>query len=166
MDAGRQWFLHAIYTVRSARNAGRGIGKRSAQDSTLHHALLNPLAGGRVRRDAGDVEGVGEGGKGTNIARVQMDRSLRDGDVSVGTNVNDTSATEVPLIPIVVSLLVVVILCVLLVLFFVRRKRKRQSPPPSPTQTITVVAKGGGGQSRVHSTATTSHAHSNDNTEV
>lgn len=177
VDSGRQWFLHAIYTVRSGANAGRGIGKRSVRE---HHSflnaqnLVNPLAHAaigtgnsaptvvelysRVRREAKDVEGVGEGGKGTNIARVQLDLALRDGDVSIGTNV--TTTTEIPLIPIIISLLVIIIICVLLIIFFVRRKRKRQTPPPSPTQTITVVANG---QHKVHSAK---HFYSNDNTEV
>lgn len=164
MDAGRQWFLHAIYTVRSARNAGRGIGRRSVD--TLHHAVVNPYSqlanqdsavATRVKRDEKDVEGVGKGGRGTNIARVQLDLAVRDGDVNIGTNINTT--TEVPLIPIIISIIVIIIVCILLIIFFVRRKRKRQTPPPSPTQTITVVANG---QSRVHTT----HAYKNDNTEV
>nr|KAG5696530.1 hypothetical protein BaRGS_021066 [Batillaria attramentaria] len=159
VDSGRQWFLHAIYTVRSGANAGRGIGKRSVRES---HALIDAqslmAAHSRVRRDEGDVEGVGEGGKGTNIARVQLEFAARDGDVSIGTNV--TTSTEVPLIPIIISLIVFIIVCVLFIIFFVRRKRKRHTPPPSPTQTITVVANG---QPKVHSAK---HFYSNDNTEV
>ncbi|KAM4706610.1 FRAS1-related extracellular matrix protein 3 [Discoglossus pictus] len=34
--AGREWFIHTIYTVRSRENANRGIGKRSVE---YHHAL-------------------------------------------------------------------------------------------------------------------------------
>ncbi|KAK7098028.1 hypothetical protein V1264_004919 [Littorina saxatilis] len=166
VDAGRQWFLHAIYTVRSARNAGRGIGKRSVDTPTLHHAVINPYSqlanqdtalAVRVKREEADVEGVGKKGKGTNMARVQLELAVRDGDVSIGTNVITT--TDIPLIPIVISIVVIIIICILLIIFFVRRKKKRHTPPPSPNQTITVVANG---QSKVHS----AHAYNNDNTEV
>ncbi|XP_076446552.1 LOW QUALITY PROTEIN: extracellular matrix protein 3-like [Babylonia areolata] len=166
VDAGRQWFLHAIYTIRSAANAGRGIGKRSVEE-TLHHSLLhagsreNGRGASRVKREEEDVEGVGEGGKGTNIARVQLDLAVMDeGDVSIGTNVDGTPV--VPIIPIIIIsvLLLILIGVILLVLFLLHLRRKRQTPPPSPAQTITVVAKNG--QSRVHS----AHAYSNDNTEV
>ncbi|CAI9587171.1 unnamed protein product, partial [Staurois parvus] len=34
--AGREWFIHTIYTVRSRENANRGIGKRSVE---YHHSI-------------------------------------------------------------------------------------------------------------------------------
>ena len=37
--SGRQWYLHAIYTIRSSRSSTRGIGKRSTvigQSSHIH----------------------------------------------------------------------------------------------------------------------------------
>ncbi|XP_076467569.1 extracellular matrix protein 3-like [Babylonia areolata] len=170
VDSGRQWFLHAIYTVRSAANAARGIGKRSVRHALLPHSGAQPLSHphpdtphallSRVRREEEDLEGVGKGGKGTNIARVQLDFAVqRDGDVSIGTNLNDPSSTQIPLVPIVVAVVVLALLCiVVLVLLAVRRRRKRQTPPPSPSQTITVVASGGG-ESKVYA-ATSSYSRS------
>ncbi|KAK6295876.1 hypothetical protein J4Q44_G00335890 [Coregonus suidteri] len=35
VSAGREWFIHTIYTVRSRENANRGIGKRSLEYHTL-----------------------------------------------------------------------------------------------------------------------------------
>ncbi|KAL8573258.1 hypothetical protein ACOMHN_006669 [Nucella lapillus] len=173
VDSGRQWFLHAIYTIRSAANAGRGIGKRSVDDTVYYHSLVRSGSqmgekaqsgddGRRVKREEEkDYASLGEGGKGTNIARVQLDLAVSDeGDVSIGTNVDSTPF--VPLIPIIIVSLLLLLLIglVLLVLFVLHVRRKRQTPPPSPAQTITVVAKNG--QSRVHS----ARAYSNDNTEV
>ncbi|KAL8593533.1 hypothetical protein ACOMHN_048747 [Nucella lapillus] len=155
VDSGREWYLHAIYSVRSAANAGRGIGKRSVY--TQHHAIIapHPQAVSRVRREQEDAEGVGKGGRGTNIARLQLDFAGKDGDVSIGTNLDTPASSQVPLIPIVVAVIVLALLCVVLLVFLVRRKRKRQTPPPSPTQTITVVANGG--DSKVHTAASFSH---------
>ena len=172
VDSGRQWYLHAIYTVRSAENAGRGIGKRSVDsdhsddDRYLHTVLSAPAAHsadlpqspGRARRDASDAEGVGKRGKGTNMARVQLNLAVNDGGVDIGTNV--TTSSDVPLIPILVSIIVsILIVGLLLLAFFLLRRRKRQTPPPSPAQTITVVTNG---KSRVY----TAQSYSNDNTEV
>lgn len=133
--------MHVIYTVRSSANAGRGIRKRNTEE---FHTLLEPgarlLSHARTKRSRADLEGVGVGGKGTNIARVQLNFTVREGDVSIGTNV--TTKTEIPLIPVIVSLVVIIIVCILLVIFFVRRRQKRSTPPPSPTKTITIVANG------------------------
>ena len=207
MDAGRQWYLHAIYTVRSAASAGRGIGKRSVEE---HHTIFTPQRANnklldysrtkrdtkdiarldtrqilseeeetavdfRTKRDESDIEGVGEGGKGTNIARVQLDLAVRrlGGDVSIGTNIEST--TEVPLVPVIISILLVLIVCIILIIFLVlrRRRKKRQSPPPTPAQqTITVVQNGQHSNGlKVKSAVTTKllvngHCNDGDNTEV
>ncbi|XP_064840805.1 FRAS1-related extracellular matrix protein 2-like [Oncorhynchus masou masou] len=45
VSAGREWFIHTIYTVRSRENANRGIGKRSLEYHTLiQHSSMS--AGG------------------------------------------------------------------------------------------------------------------------
>lgn len=165
VDSGRQWFLHAIYTVRSGANAGRGIGKRSA------HALFDArhLATGlsRVKREQDDLDGVGQGGKGTNMARVQLRFALLDdGDVSVGTN----TESDLPLIPIIISLVVFAILCLLLAILIVRRRRNKGAkpppyaakPPPPPqfaAKPVTVSANG-------HTRVLLPQAYNKDNTEV
>ena len=152
VDSGRQWFLHTIYTVRSRQSSGRGIGKRSVDELEYHHAMLgaDQLALGRDRtrrrkRSEADTVGMGKDGKGTNIARVQLDylgKAQDGGDILLDTSIS-TSA-EVPIIPILVAIIVVFIIasCCLFVFFFVRRRRKHASPPPSPAGTITVVKNG------------------------
>uniref|UniRef100_A0A3Q3WF96 Calx-beta domain-containing protein n=1 Tax=Mola mola TaxID=94237 RepID=A0A3Q3WF96_MOLML len=87
--AGREWYIHTIYTVRSKENANRGIGKRSLE----YHSLVstsNDLAltsssgkGVRSRRSAGDevprvAEDIGEdNNRGTNIMHIALDRTKR-----------------------------------------------------------------------------------------
>lgn len=87
--AGREWYIHTIYTVRSKENANRGIGKRSLE----YHSLVsstNDLAltassgkGHRPRRSAGDnvpeaAEDIGaENSRGTNIMHIALDRAKR-----------------------------------------------------------------------------------------
>uniref|UniRef100_A0A3Q1B9S3 Cadherin domain-containing protein n=1 Tax=Amphiprion ocellaris TaxID=80972 RepID=A0A3Q1B9S3_AMPOC len=93
--AGREWYIHTIYTVRSKENANRGIGKRSLE----YHSLVstsNELAltsssskGRRWRRSTGaDAPAVAEdigvdNNRGTNIMHIALDRTKRR---SVGSN--------------------------------------------------------------------------------
>ncbi|XP_061537316.1 FRAS1-related extracellular matrix protein 2b [Phycodurus eques] len=69
VSAGREWYIHTIYTVRSRDNANRGIGKRSLE----YHAL------GRHRRSA-DVQEIGaDNNRGTNILHVTLNRGSHRG---------------------------------------------------------------------------------------
>ncbi|XP_069576848.1 LOW QUALITY PROTEIN: FRAS1-related extracellular matrix protein 2a [Brachyistius frenatus] len=93
--AGREWYMHTIYTVRSKENANRVIGKRSLE----YHSLVstsNELAltssgakGHRWRRSAGDevpaiAEDIGaDNNRGTNIMHIALDRTKRR---SMGSN--------------------------------------------------------------------------------
>ena len=152
VDSGRQWFLHAIYTVRSMQKSGRGIGKRSVDELQYHHAVLDTtnkmassLKRSRTKRSEADVAGVGEDGKGTNIARIQQDHkggAQTGGDILLDSTL--TTSSKIPLIPILIAIIVVFIIasCIIFVVFFVRRRRKSTSPPPSPAGTITVVKNG------------------------
>uniref|UniRef100_A0A4W5NPK9 Fras1 related extracellular matrix 3 n=1 Tax=Hucho hucho TaxID=62062 RepID=A0A4W5NPK9_9TELE len=85
--AGREWFIHTIYTVRSRDNANRGIGKRSLE---YHHSLssvadpqpdLHPSSLGRYRRAAPApdlAQDIGnDNNRGTNIQHIALDRSDR-----------------------------------------------------------------------------------------
>ncbi|MGH0133015.1 UNVERIFIED_CONTAM: hypothetical protein FKN15_022780 [Acipenser sinensis] len=82
--AGREWYIHMIYTVRSRENANKGIGKRSLG---YHHGVsaagigssaVAPY-GGRSRRAALDLEvaqDIGlENNRGTNIQHIALDRA-------------------------------------------------------------------------------------------
>ncbi|XP_028974102.2 FRAS1-related extracellular matrix protein 3 [Esox lucius] len=85
--AGREWFIHTIYTVRSRDNAHRGIGKRSLE---YHHSLssvANPqpehhsssLVRHRRAAPAHDpAQDIGaDNNRGTNIQHIALDRSDR-----------------------------------------------------------------------------------------
>lgn len=86
MAAGREWFIHTIYTVRSRENANRNIGKRSVE--YLHHGVssvedpeTSNLSGRRHRRaapDRGPVQDIGvENNRGTNIQHIALGRADR-----------------------------------------------------------------------------------------
>ncbi|KAM6911118.1 FRAS1-related extracellular matrix protein 2a [Lycodopsis pacificus] len=87
--AGREWYIHTIYTVRSKENANRGIGKRSLEyhslASTSDDIALTPSSGKghRFRRSAGDevpdiAEDIGaDNNRGTNIMHIALDRTKR-----------------------------------------------------------------------------------------
>lgn len=85
--AGREWFIHTIYTVRSKENAKKSIGKRSLQyhsfvSASDEFALASPRKEGyRRRRFAGNeipeiAEHIGvDGNRGTNIMHIALDRT-------------------------------------------------------------------------------------------
>ncbi|XP_061596739.1 FRAS1-related extracellular matrix protein 2-like [Cololabis saira] len=87
--AGREWFIHTIYTVRSKENANRGVGKRSLEyhsfvSSSNEHALTSSSArADRWRRSAGDeipaiAQDIGiDNSRGTNIMHIALDRTKR-----------------------------------------------------------------------------------------
>ncbi len=87
--AGREWFIHTIYTVRSRENANRNIGKRSVE--YLHHSMssveqpeTSNMATHRHRRAAPAfsspalTQDIGvENNRGTNIQHIALDRTDR-----------------------------------------------------------------------------------------
>lgn len=87
--AGREWYIHTIYTVRSKENANRGIGKRSLEYHSLvttsNDLALSPSGGKahRSRRSAPDeipevAEDIGaDNNRGTNIMHIALDRGKR-----------------------------------------------------------------------------------------
>ncbi|XP_072302029.1 FRAS1-related extracellular matrix protein 2a [Eucyclogobius newberryi] len=86
--AGREWYIHTIYTVRSKESANRGIGKRSVEYHSFASAradLAVPSRGlsERRRRSAADeipdvAEDIGaENSRGTNIMHIALDRTKR-----------------------------------------------------------------------------------------
>lgn len=80
---GREWYVHAIYTVRSKENANRGIGKRSVEHQ--YHSVLSgniPGASTQRRQKRGApqnpefVKDIGaKNNRGTNIQHVALDRT-------------------------------------------------------------------------------------------
>lgn len=92
--AGREWFIHTIYTVRSKENANRGIGKRSLEYHSLSSAggslpsTQSGSRGPRPRRSVGNevpevAEDIGvDNNRGTNIMHIALDRTKRRAGVS------------------------------------------------------------------------------------
>ncbi|KAK3521428.1 hypothetical protein QTP70_004450 [Hemibagrus guttatus] len=81
--AGREWYIHTIYTVRSRDNANRGIGKRSVEyhSFTAHNT--------RAKRSNQDVPAIAEmisaeHDQGTNIMHIALERqqAVQAGEVS------------------------------------------------------------------------------------
>ena len=88
MTAGREWFIHTIYTVRSRENANRNIGKRSVE--YLHHSMSSveqpQTSNGATRHrraapafsDPALSQDIGvENNRGTNIQHIALDRADR-----------------------------------------------------------------------------------------
>lgn len=142
--AGREWFIHTIYTVRSKESANRGIGKRSLEyhsfssassDLTLTKSRVSSL---RSRRSAADdvpeiVEDIGaENSRGTNIMHIALDRTKRragrlDEVLDHGLRPSELNAEEQEEgVVTVVGALVGVLLTVLIVVVIALVLRSRQ----------------------------------------
>lgn len=160
MAAGREWFIHTIYTVRSRENANRNIGKRSVE--YLHHGVSSvkqPRASDvatRHRRAALAFSGpplaqdIGiENNRGTNIQHIALDRRDRivvserqpwlpnGGNFlerplleSSGRELADTST--IPLLVGIAGLILLICLVATVVILLLRRKKreKKSQFPP------------------------------------
>ncbi|XP_068606888.1 FRAS1-related extracellular matrix protein 3 [Brachionichthys hirsutus] len=87
--AGREWFIHTIYTVRSRENANRNIGKRSVE--YLQHSMSSVQRPGAYAVDARRhrraapafpsptlTQDIGiDNNRGTNIQHIALDRADR-----------------------------------------------------------------------------------------
>ncbi|KAK3099400.1 hypothetical protein FSP39_003828 [Pinctada imbricata] len=147
-DTGRMWFLHTIYTIRSATSS-TFRGRRS-----VTHVLHSPLhykndqeesSSRRSKRTPEDSDGMGQDGKGTNMARIVLSTTIRDDDrnFEVSEVANNPHNDGHSLIPILLGILIFFMICLIVVVVLIRRKRKHSSPPPSPTNTITLISKSG-----------------------
>lgn len=131
VDAGRQWYIHSIYTIISKENTHHGIGKRSVDYHSLSFVPQQELHN-RQRRSINDVEDIGKEGKGTNMVLVQLDHKSKAPER--GTN---KTVQSFPLIPILVATAVVILLFVIAVIAFLHQRKKTSTPPPSPANTFT-----------------------------
>uniref|UniRef100_A0AAR2KAS0 Cadherin domain-containing protein n=1 Tax=Pygocentrus nattereri TaxID=42514 RepID=A0AAR2KAS0_PYGNA len=146
VSAGREWYIHTIYTVRSRDNANRGIGKRSVEyhQVTQQHRPLQ-TSSTRSRRSASApalAEEIGlENDRGTNILHIALDRSSQGQprpNINVQNVVHPTVSTPretgedhlLMIIGIAVGLLLTVLLLVLVVLLVRSRQEKKGSEPP------------------------------------
>lgn len=161
--AGREWFIHTIYTLRSRENANRGIGKRSLE---YHHAIssavADPGAQSRNRRAVPDAEafdiGV-ENNRGTNIQHIALDRSNRlrvsqpwgrelelehplvEGSLGKGPGSEFSLPAGMSTLLWVAGLILLVCLVVVLVVLLMRRKRKEKKYPAYSTSSCTAYNK-------------------------
>jgi hypothetical protein len=162
VSSGRQWYVHAIFTVRSADT--NNIGKRSVE----HHSFAQAPASNRLRRqaissvsgDKSDLE-MGEG-QGVNIKWLALSKpdlsSNNVDDLNLAGNINNDKnpAQEggVPLVPVVATVAVLVVLLVVVIIVLAVRRRRSDSKP------VTVAA--GGGATKVVANGN----YMDDNTEV
>ncbi|KAL6487767.1 hypothetical protein MHYP_G00043930 [Metynnis hypsauchen] len=181
--AGREWFIHTIYTVRSRENANRGIGKRSLE---YHHGISSvlPKSGAmtRQRRAVPDPEALEigvENSRGTNIQHIALDRSDRlrvsqrqpwghetylerplvEGSSGKEPGSDAALPAGMPTLLGVAGLILLVCLVVVLVAFLLRRKKNKKEYPPYSTSSCSAYS---GSKSR----QTTSTRHSGDSSEV
>uniref|UniRef100_A0A8C8E4B8 FRAS1 related extracellular matrix 2b n=1 Tax=Oryzias sinensis TaxID=183150 RepID=A0A8C8E4B8_9TELE len=156
--AGREWYIHTIYTVRSRENANRGIGKRSLE----YHAVswhTNPLPKSqhRSRRSANKVpdivEEIGVGNnRGTNILHIALDRSnqpktsperemFTKGIIPRELNQTDGDDRLVLIIGVFVGLLLTVLLVIVVVLL-VRSKQEKKGEATSSSSAEPMMTQG------------------------
>lgn len=140
--AGREWYIHTIYTVRSKENANRGIGKRSLE----YHSLVSPgssvdLSGKslRSRRSANHelpevAQDIGEdNNRGTNIMHIALDRTKRRAGASElfpnGPEPSELNAEEgeegvVTVVGALVGLLLTVLIIIAIILVLKSRQKE------------------------------------------
>ncbi|XP_028833637.1 FRAS1-related extracellular matrix protein 3 isoform X2 [Denticeps clupeoides] len=156
--AGREWFIHAIYTVRSSENANRG--KRSLEYQHSLSVLAQDTSGwqqSQQRRTVSDpdIQAIGsENSRGTNIQHIALARSDRlhvsqkqpwavesgviletplvEGSLGKGPGITSVLPTGMVTLLGFVGLLLLVCVVVLLILV-VRQKQKKKACPPYST---------------------------------
>lgn len=150
MSAGREWYIHTIYTVRSRNNANRGIGKRSLEYHVMSQHTV-PKGQNRSRRSTQDVPDIIEeigvsNNRGTNILHIALDRSSQQktspereiftkGIIPRELNQKDNSDDRLVLIIGVFVGLLLTVLIIIVVVLLVRSKREKKDAPKSSSST-------------------------------
>ncbi|KAM9318366.1 FRAS1-related extracellular matrix protein 2b [Pholidichthys leucotaenia] len=148
VTAGREWYIHTIYTVRSRDNANRGIGKRSLE----YHVMSQPSnllleTPKRPRRSANHVPEIAEeisesNNRGTNILHIALDRSSQrrtspereiftHGNLPRELNQKEGDDRLVLIIGIFVGVLLTVLLIIVVVLVVRSKQEKKEVPKNS-----------------------------------
>lgn len=158
VDAGRQWYLHAIYSLHSAD--GSNIFKREVHS-------LGGMTNAKRQRRAGsiaDLEGVGES-MGTNMHLVSLGstdgRSIVDdfnpkGSFDIATNDANDNGNSIVTLGAIIGLIALIVLVVILIVVVLTRRRR--SPPAAAATTV----KASNGSTKVVAHVTSD----GDNTEV
>ncbi|XP_068440165.1 FRAS1-related extracellular matrix protein 2b [Clinocottus analis] len=148
VSAGREWFIHTIYTVRSRVNANRGIGKRSLEYHVMsQHTNPLPKVQHRTKRTAEGgpdvIEEIGQSNnRGTNILHIALDRGSQQrtspereiftkGIIPRELNKKDNSDDRLVLIIGIFVGLLLVVLVIIVVVLLVRSKREKKEVPKS-----------------------------------
>ncbi|XP_064636452.1 FRAS1-related extracellular matrix protein 2-like [Lineus longissimus] len=128
VDAGRQWFIHSIYSVRSQKT------KRSIR----HHILSSSAKFSRTKRALEETKNIGKPGTGTNMALVALNYTVPKSSFSVFTGVSSEGGNSI--LPIILGIVACVIIAGVIVgvVIFIRR-RKRQPPVPKESNMVTLV---------------------------
>ncbi|KAL4230245.1 FRAS1-related extracellular matrix protein 2 [Mactra antiquata] len=150
VNSGKQWFLHAIYAIKS-RNNNNVIQKRS-----VHNIVIRSL---------NDVSAIGNGEIGTNMAPLLLDFDGKafNNETFKSDKVAESNLGHTPLLAVLISGGILLLTGIFVLVIFITHRRKRTSPPPTPSGTITVMSTQTG-QTRVISNA---HIFKpNDHTEV
>lgn len=147
VSAGREWYIHTIYTVRSRDNGNRGIGKRSVDEYHVMSRPANaiPKDGHRNRRSASDVPDIVEdigvnNNRGTNILHIALDRSSQrntspereiftKGIIPREINQRDNSDEGLVLIIGLFVGLLLTVLLIIVVAVLIRSKREKKGAP-------------------------------------
>lgn len=173
--AGREWFIHTIYTVRSRENANRNIGKRSVEylqhsmssvehphtssGATRHRRAAPALSDPTVAQDIGV-----ENNRGTNIQHIALDRSDRmvvsqrqpwapNRDTRLERPLLESSGREpadsstLPMLVGLAGLILLICLIVTIVVLLLRRKKKEKTNEFPPYTTSSSSAYTGYSQS-------------------
>lgn len=175
MAAGREWFIHTIYTVRSRENANRNIGKRSVE--YLQHSISSveqpQTSGGATRHrraapafsspTAAQDIGV-ENNRGTNIQHIALDRSdrmvvsqrqpwtpHRDAHLErpqlESSGREPADSTTVPMLVGLAGLILLICLIATIVILLLRRKKREKTTQFPPYTTSSSSAYSGYSQS-------------------
>lgn len=169
VSAGREWYIHTIYTVRSRENSNRGIGKRSLEYHALtsHQSLPPPQHShlNRDRRSTHDipdiVDEIGEtNNRGTNILHIALDRNIQrrtspekeiftKGIIPREVNQRQDSDDKLVLIIGILVGLLLTALIVILVVLLVRAKQDKKDGPKNSNSAEPMMTQGGNDSSEV-----------------
>lgn len=182
--AGREWFIHTIYTVRSRENANRNIGKRSVE--YLHHSISSveqpDSSNHRQRRaaptfpDVAPTQDIGaEKNRGTNIQHIALDRPDHMGvsqhkpwspnhDPLLERPLVESSgqeSTDTSTLPVLVGLaglvlLICLIATIVILLLRCKKREKKTQLPPYTTSSSSAYSGYNQGQARMWSSSDSS----------
>lgn len=169
--AGREWFIHTIYTLRSRENANRHIGKRSVED--FQHSVSSVeqphVTNSRQRRaamalsDPTLAQDIGvKNNRGTNIQHIALDRSDRmvvsqrqpwspKSDPFLERPLLESSGREpadtsfLHMLVGITGLIMLICLIAIIVILLLRRKRKEKGAQFPPYATSSSSAYSGYG---------------------